>query len=125
MFDKLFAICLLVDNFEESLKFYKEVLGLEINSQDGKFADFKLGETSLAIFEKEDAVSMFPKEHMSLGGSAVIGLQVESVKDFCEELESKNIKVFEGPKTTDWGQTVAYFKDPDRNIIEISESFEE
>ena len=28
--------------------------------------------------------------------------------------------VFEGPKTTEWGQTVAYFKDPDGNIWEVS-----
>lgn len=125
MFDKLYAICLLVDNFEKSLGFYKEILGLEINSQDGRFANFKLGETSLAIFEKGDATSMFSKEHMNSGGSAVIGLQVDNVKDFCENLKSKDIKVFEGPKTTDWGQTVAYFKDPDGNIIEVSEPFEE
>ncbi len=125
MFDKLYAICLLVDDFERSLRFYKEILGLEVNSRDGNFANFKLGETSLAIFEKGDAVSMFPKEHMNSGGSAVVGLQTESVKDFCEKLRSQNIEVFEGPKTTDWGQVVAYFKDPDNNIIEISEPFGE
>lgn len=68
MFNKLFAICLLVDDFEKSLSFYKDTLGLEVNSKEGKFADFKL----------------------------------------------------EGPKTTEWGQTVAYFKDPDGNIWEIS-----
>ncbi|MBM4401838.1 MAG: VOC family protein [Candidatus Cloacimonetes bacterium] len=51
MFNKLFAICLLVDDFEKSLEFYRDKLGLEVNSQEGKFANFKLGETGLAVFE--------------------------------------------------------------------------
>ena len=122
MLNKLFAVCLLVDNFEKSFQFYKDVLGLEFNSRGGKFADFKLGETSLAIFQKDEAVAMFPKEHMRTGGGAVLGFQVEDVQKTCEELKTKGVDIFEGPKTTPWGQTVAYFKDPDGNIWEISKN---
>jgi len=122
MLNKLFAVCLLVDNFEKSFQFYKDVLGLEFNSREGKFAGFKLGETSLAIFQKDEAVAMFPKEHMRTGGGAVLGFQVEDVQKTCEELKTKGVDIFEGPKTTPWGQTVAYFKDPDGNIWEISKN---
>lgn len=126
MFNKLFAICLLVDDFDKSLEFYRDKLGIEVKSQDGKFANFKLGETELAIFEKSEASSMFPAEHMKSGGGAVLGFQVEDVSKACEELKSKGIEIFEGPKTTEWGQTVAYFLDPDGNIWEVSNaSFEE
>ncbi len=120
MFNKLFAICLLVDNFEKSLSFYKDILGLEINSQEGKFANFKLEGTSLAIFQKDEAAAMFPKENMKQGGGNLIGFQVDDVEKACKSLESKGVKIFEGPKTTEWGQTVAYFKDPDGHIWEIS-----
>lgn len=120
MFNKLFAICLLVEDFDKSFSFYKSVLGLEVNSQEGKFANFKLEGTELAIFQKDEAVSMFPKEHMGKGGGAVIGFQVEDVDKVCKKLKQKGVEIFEGPKTTDWGQTVAYFKDPDGNIWEIS-----
>lgn len=120
MFNKLFANCLLVNNFDKSLSFYKDVLGLEVNSMDGKFADFKLGETSLAIFEKESATVMFPKENMKQGGGIILAFQVENVQKTCDELKLKGVQIFEGPKTTSWGQTVAYFKDPDENIWEVS-----
>ncbi len=120
MFNKLFANCLLVNDFEKSLSFYRDVLGLKVNSQDGKFADFKLEGTSLAIFEKDAAVTMFPKKHMSSGGGVVLAFQVDDVNKACEELKTKSVEIFEGPKTTDWGQTVAYFKDPDGNIWEVS-----
>ena len=61
MFKNLFAVCLLVDDFKKSLSFYKDILGLKVNSQEGKFADFKLEGTSLAIFQKDEAEAMFAK----------------------------------------------------------------
>jgi len=120
MFKKLFANCLLVKDFDKSLTFYRDVLGLEVNSTEGKFADFKLAGTSLAIFEKKAATSMFPKENMGQGGGVILAFQVEDVQKICDELKLKGVEIFEGPKTTEWGQTVAYFKDPDNNIWEIS-----
>jgi len=120
MFNKLFANCLLVNDFDKSLAFYKDVLGLEVNTTEGKFADFKLEGTSLEIFEKEAAISMFPKEHMGQGGGVILAFQVEDVQKTCDELKSKSVEIFEEPKTTPWGQTVAYFKDPDGNIWEVS-----
>ncbi|MBU1133140.1 VOC family protein [Patescibacteria group bacterium] len=120
MFDKLFANCLLVEDFEKSLEFYRDTLGLEVNSQEGKFADFKLEGTSLAIFQKDEATSMFPGNHMGTGGGVVLGFQVDDVEKACADLKGKGVDIFEGPKTTDWGQTVGYFKDPDGNIWEVS-----
>lgn len=120
MFKKLFAVCLLVDDFEKSLEFYRNKLGLKVKSIEGKFANFKLGETELAIFEKGEAAIMFPRKFMKSGGGAVIGFLVDDVDKTYAELKKKGVEIFEGPKTTEWGQKVAYFLDPDGNIWEIS-----
>lgn len=121
MFNKLFAVCLLVNDFDKSFDFYKNILGLKLNSNEGKFANFKLGETELAIFQKSEAIAMFPTKYMRSGGGAVIGFQVGDVEKACKSLEEKGVKIFEGSKKTAWGQTVAYFNDPDDNIWEVSE----
>ncbi len=121
MFTKLYAICLLVEDYEKSLAFYKDTLGLELNSQDTKYTDFKLGETLFAIFQKEEATAMFPRNHMMSGGGCVIAFPVANVETACQELQNKGIEIFEGPKQMSWGQTVAYFKDPDGNILEVTE----
>lgn len=118
--NKLYAVCLLVENFEKSLAFYRAILGLTMNSQDGKYADFKLGETLLAIFQKDEATVMFPNKHMTTGGGCVLAYQVVDVQKACDDLTKKGVEIFEGPKTTPWGQNVAYFKDPDNNIWEIT-----
>lgn len=57
---------------------------------------------------------------MTSGGGLVLAFQVENVTKVCAELKEKGIEIFEGPKTTPWGQRVAYFKDPDNNVWEIT-----
>ena len=119
---KNFGNCLLVNNLDVSLEFYKDKLEMEIDSQDGKFVSFK--GISLALFQKDEAVAMFPKEHMGNGGGVILAYQVDDLNKVCEKLKGKGVEFFEGPKETPWGQKVAYFKDPDSNIWEISEPFE-
>lgn len=120
MLKKFFAICLLVSDFERSFTFYRDTLGLTVNSQDTGYADFTLGETLFAIFQKDHAATMFAQSHMNLGGGAVYAYQVKDVEVSCKELQDKGIEIFEGPKKVPWGQTVAYFKDPDGHIWEIT-----
>jgi len=102
------------------LAFYKDTLGLELNSQDTKYVDFKLGDSLFAVFEKGTATTMFPRSHMTTGGGCVIAFPVTDVGKTCCVLESKGVKIFEGPKRMPWGQEVAYFKDPDGNILEVT-----
>jgi lactoylglutathione lyase len=120
MITKLFAICLLVKDLAISRDFYETKLGLLVNSQDTGFVDYKLGESPLALFEKKHATAMFPTTHMKPAGGAVIALQVADVAQKCADLQQKGVKVFEGPKQTSWGQTVAYLHDPDGHIIELT-----
>lgn len=117
---QLNAVCLLVSDFDKSLAFYCDTLGLVLNSQDQGYADFKLGDTLLAMFQKGDATAMFASGHMNSGGGAVYAYQVRDVEAECDRLKAKGVVIFEGPKKTSWGQTVAYFKDPDGHIWEIT-----
>lgn len=120
MFNSLYAVCLLVKDFEKSVVFYRDLLGLQINSQDKNYADFKLGDTLLAIFQKNQATDMFPTKFMNTGGGLVLAFKVEDVQKACDDLLAKNVEIFEGPKQTPWGQTVAYFKDVDDHIWEVT-----
>ena len=124
MFKQLLAVCLLVDNFDKSLAFYRDTLGLKVKSTEGKFADFKLGETSLAIFEKSEATAMFPAKYMNTSGGACLAYQVPDLPKAVGQLRAKGVTIIEEPKATAWGQKVAYFTDPDGHVWELSEPFE-
>lgn len=121
MLKDVFAVCILVDNLSASKDFYENKLGLELNSEDTGFVDFKTSGTSVALFEKKHATAMFSTEHMKSGGGFVLAFKVEDINETCDRLVSKGVTIFEGPKETSWGQKVAYCKDPDSNIIEITE----
>lgn len=120
MINKLDAICLLVEDLARSQDFYQNKLGLTIKSTDIGFVAFTLGETPLALFEKKHAIAMFPTKDMKPAGGAVIALQVDDIAKECEVLKNKGVTIFEGPKQTSWGQTVAYLHDPDGHIIELT-----
>jgi len=115
------ATCLLVDDFKRSLNFYTNILGFKINEHDGLFADFKIGDSTLAIYEKNAATAMLPKKYMKQGGGSNLAFTLKDLDKACKELTQKGITIVEGPKTTAWGQKVAYILDPDDNIIELSE----
>ena len=121
MFKKLFATCLLVNDFEKSLAFYRDTLGLKVNSTDQGYADFDLSGTLLAIFDRNTATAMFSKEHMNTAGDTVLAFQVDNINKACEELKNNGVTIFEGPKKVPWGQVVAYFKDPDGHIWELTD----
>lgn len=122
MFPSLFAICLLVDNFEKSLAFYRDILGLKIRDKEEGFANFILQGTELAIFQKDAAIAMFPRKYMKPSGGFLIAYQVDDIARVCEDLKRKGVVIFEGPKVTPWGQSVAYFHDPGGNIWEVTSS---
>lgn len=118
----MFANCLLVNDFEKSLSFYRDILGLEINVVEDKFANFKIDNMELAIMEKSLATAMFPNKFITGNGGVLLCFQTTDVAKTCRELESKGVIIIEQTKTTEWGQTVAYFLDPDSNVWEISQS---
>ncbi|MBP9817165.1 VOC family protein [Candidatus Shapirobacteria bacterium] len=120
MFKKMFANCLLVKDFNKSLAFYRDTLGLEINTTDGKFANFKIDNIELAIMEQSQATEMLPMQYMKDGGSVLLCFQVEDVVKAVKNLKSKGVDFIVDTEKTSWGQTVAYFQDPDNNVWEIS-----
>ena len=114
---KLSQVRLLVDDFGESFRFYRDVLGLETSfgEDDGPYASFSAGEGAIAIFERD-------------GQSEVVGLRlpgdgslvVLEVDDADAEVERLREHVVAGPvDRPDWGGRVAYVRDPDGHLLEL------
>lgn len=120
MIKRIEAVCLLVEDLAVSRNFYEKVLKLEVSIIDTGFVEYKLGESPLAIFQKNEATAMFPKKFMGSTGGVVIALKVDDTPTVCKQIESQGIEIFEGPKQTSWGQEVAYLYDPDGHLIEIT-----
>jgi len=114
-------IVLTVKNIEESLKFYNQVLGMEIiTSGEGRKA-LKFG--SQKIILQEPGSESEPKAHKPVPGSAdICFISHVPMNRIIEELKKKHAEIIKGPaeKTGANGKIISvYLRDPDGNLLEI------
>jgi len=106
---------------EKAKVFYKDLLGLKLISEDNYGLEFDSNGTRLRI----NIVQEFKPHPFT-----VLGWDVDSIKSTIQSLNKKGI-VFEkydfieqdelGIWTAPGGTKVAWFKDPDKNILSLSE----
>ena len=130
MFNKLMAFGIKVNNFAKLYKFYKDVLKLKPKKEDLKneFAEFFVGEGVVALLTDKTLDGMCGINYFNFVNNRtnfVIAVEVKSVKKAVDDLRKKDVEIVTEPKTTPWGQKVAYFRDPEGNIWELSEPFSE
>jgi len=123
------AVGIKINDFDKAFDFYTNILGLSVKTVDkeNKFAEVKLGELVIALLTKETLEGMCGYENFSTSEkpSNIFAVEVSDVKTATEQLKAKGVEFIQDPKTTPWGQKVAYFKDIEGYIWELSEKFEE
>ncbi|WP_438463255.1 VOC family protein [Marinomonas sp. PE14-40] len=105
-------------NFEQSIAFYADTLGLSLKSVDDEFgwAEFSLPGGTLAI-EQQDPND--EEAHSLVGRFLGISLQVDNLDEVYAELISKGVNFQGSPEKQEWGASLAHFKDPDGNVLTL------
>ncbi len=128
MFKKYIAIGLKVTDFRKAFDFYTKVLELKVKSEDqeNEFAELRIGVLVIALLTKETLNNMCDKSNFAESQSSnhLIAVEVDDLQKAFKRLKGK-VDFVQEPKTTPWGQKVAYFEDIEGYIWEISEQFEE
>lgn len=111
-----------VRDLEETISFYRDILGMEaVQFGEGRWA-LKFGSNKINLHEKGHEFE--PKaENPTPGAMDICLLTDESIERWIEFLMSRNIRILEGPvqRTGAMGViTSVYINDPDSNLIEIS-----
>ncbi|HDD26258.1 MAG TPA: methylmalonyl-CoA epimerase [Acidilobales archaeon] len=117
---KVDHIGIAVKSLDEAVKFYRDVLGLElvtieeVSQEHVKVAMFKVGETYIELVQPtspESAVAKFIEKRGE--GVHHIALGVEDVKGAIEELASKGVKmIYTEPKLVAGGKRLITFLHP-------------
>ncbi|MPM00611.1 Metallothiol transferase FosB [bioreactor metagenome] len=112
-----------VKNLKESIKFYEDILKLEIirefSPMEGTNIVFLKGESSVML-------ELIEYENKSIAGSnsrVSIGFEVLDLDNKIKELEEKDIKIIRGPIKTGGGEKFIFIEDPNGVEIEIIEGF--
>ncbi len=120
--DRLDHLVLTVKNLECTVEFYERVLGMEkITFGDNRFA-LKFGQQKINLHELGNEFE--PKAHNVKSGSGDLCFITSTpINDVIAHIEKCGVRVIEGPvkRTGAIGNIIsAYIRDPDKNLIEIS-----
>lgn len=109
-----------VDDLSKAKKFYGKTLGLDVT-------EISEMEILMVNFAGGGKVMIYPKDNHKPGTFTVLNFPVEDVESIVDELNSKGItfeqykefKTDEKGISREWGQEIAWFKDPAENIISV------
>jgi lactoylglutathione lyase len=129
MFNRVGAVVLYVQDFETSLKFYRDQVGLPIAVLEPKFAAFKMDNQDFALIDLADGANMVGLDVSAFeaqSGKAdrvLLCVDVEDVDAAYETLKSNGVEFTKTPVDQPWGMRAAYFRDPEGNIWELRKFF--
>ncbi len=110
-------VALPASNFEESLRFYRDLLELPIVTKGedsfSKFVRFNCGGFGIHIYEW---TKPFNRAHTGLQ------FYVEDVDSLHAELRSQGVKFSGGIRDESWGGRVVTVSDPDGNLFDLLNS---
>ncbi len=120
---KISDICFFVEDIEQAVSFYQDVIGLETKRRDIGFAEFQTGEATFAVWERGNIRENLGNGIISDIGHRCIGAfefdTGEEVIEFYNNLLQKGVEFVTDLVDWPWGARAAYFKDPEGFLWEI------
>ena len=128
---KLAHTRLLVKNFRDCFRFYKDILQLKPSwgDENDSYASFTQSEEDktiiLAIFRRQGMDGILGTDSTSLEpirmDHSMLIFEVEDLDAAVVKLQEQDVKFIKGPTSfPDWGYRGAFLRDPDGNLIELS-----
>ncbi len=120
--DRIDHLVLTVRNIETTCTFYSNVLGMEIVTFENGRKALSFGSQKVNLHEAGKELE--PKACRPTPGSADLCFTTATpIDDVVKRLQLSKVRILEGPvrRTGALGQmTSVYFRDPDLNLIEVS-----
>jgi catechol 2,3-dioxygenase-like lactoylglutathione lyase family enzyme len=120
--DRVLETILYVDDLDAAERFYRDVLGLELDSRkDGLFAFFRCGDGMLLLFEPGAASTgrNVPAHGAHGPGHACFAVAEAELEGWKKRLEAFGVAI---EQEMDWprGGRSFYFRDPAGNSLELA-----
>lgn len=111
MFNRIGAVILLVSDMQKSVKFYRDVLKMEMKEKSKNWVEFSSRGTVLALHPAK-------KKKIPKSNSMLVGFSVSDFDDVCNGLKKKKVKFYKKPRKEPFGMH-AIIQDPDGHLISI------
>jgi predicted enzyme related to lactoylglutathione lyase len=99
---KLGYVIEFVSDMNRAVKFYRDVLGLQLTFESPGWSEFVTGETTLALH---------PASQKNAAGTVELGFMVPDVQEFHKEMGAKGVQFTMPPTKQDYGGLLARLVD--------------
>ena len=116
----------IVEDFEAAVQFYRDTLGLEVESLSEGYATATIpGVLHFGIWSRAEAAeatygSPDAADRVPLGFT--IAFEVDNVTEAAQHLDNAAVEVVQPTKTEPWGQVTSRFITPSGALCEIAET---
>jgi len=114
MIKRIWDITFTVSDLKKSIHFYEEILGLMKKYEFKDYAGFDCGGVEIGI-------KTWGEKEKPRKGEPCVDFLVDNIDKAYRILKEKGVEFFEPPKETLWGGKIAYFCDPDGNVLQLVE----
>ena len=114
MINKIGFISYTVSNLQQSIKFYQNLLGLELLLKDDLWAEFNISGQRFAIYEKTNG------EIIDDQSAAIVYFEANPIETIVKNLQVKGVKFRGEIEVYSYGKLIL-FLDPDNNSLGLYE----
>jgi len=117
------TITLVVEDLEDSKRFYQKAFGLPIIFEDADSVVFRFGDSLVNLLNISAASELIEPARIAprdAGARCVFTIHVDDVDAVCANLQTRSVVLLNGPIDRPWGPRTASFTDPSGHIWEIA-----
>lgn len=126
MITRVNATVLFVQDLEAAIRFYRDLLGIEVVFSDATSYALRMEGQDFALVTLPSGVDMLNADLLGIGAGVarrvMLCTDVNDVDAAYDTLSAKGVPFLKPPQDQYWGWRTAYFTDPDGNIWELRQA---
>ena len=112
---------LYVSDLERSIRFYRDVVGLELRFSEHGYAELTLEGDKLGLFERSRLPGLIGREATEGGPGGEVLFLVPDADSVAKRLEVAGAEILSGPTDRPWGHRTVHVPDPDGFVVEFAQ----
>ena len=115
-------VIVFVSGMARSVAFYRDVLGLRLQSESHKWTEFETPGVTLALHLADAPSGAAVAANAIPAGRCHLGFSVEDIDAFHQAMVARGVPCLQSPQEEDFGGRLAGYADPDGQPFWVSES---